>query len=425
MMRLPLRRLLAGALGLGAACSKPAGSVAYDGPFAATVRREMPKLEQGTGLRFKRPPVLETRTRDQVRDFLEKEFTSSRQAKEIDLQGSAYRLLGLLPDTLDLRKLYLDLLTEQVAGYYDPKTKKLYVVDGQPEDMVGITVTHELVHALQDQYINLDSIATTDQPNDRQMAAQAVIEGQAMYEQFAAMMGEGSLASKLPGGWDMVRQQIRENSSSMPRFADAPFVVQEDLIFPYLSGAEYIRAWKNAKKNEAPYGLMPVSTEQVLHPEKRFGATPDQPIGVTLPAPRSGAVVYQNTLGEFETRLFLYQALQDAPIAARGAAGWGGDRYEVVRFATGEGIAWLTVWDTPVDAADFYQITDRAVIKRWAPKTYRKLGESGKLYANVGGRAVRLEAVQVQGKPAVLYVDVPASASTELLDLSKVRLTGN
>ena len=69
--------------------------------------------------------------------------------------ATAYRLLGLLPDTLDLRAFLLDLLTEQVAGYYDPKTKVLYVVDDASAEMRDITITHELMHALQDQHTDL------------------------------------------------------------------------------------------------------------------------------------------------------------------------------------------------------------------------------------------------------------------------------
>ena len=66
--------------------------------------------------------------------------------------------MGLLPDSLDLRKFMLSLLTEQIVGYYDPTTKVLYIVQGASDEMVGVTVSHELVHALQDQYINLDSL---------------------------------------------------------------------------------------------------------------------------------------------------------------------------------------------------------------------------------------------------------------------------
>lgn len=411
------------AAALAAACSRDTPkSVGYDGPFADQVRKLLPKFEASTGLAFTKSPVLEMRTRDEVRGFLEREFETGKQAAQLEVQASAYRLLGLLPDTLDLKQMYLDLLTEQVAGYYDPSVKKLYVVQGQAEELQAVTLSHELVHALQDQHFNLDSVAKSDLPNDRLMATQAVIEGQATYEQLTAMLGEGF---KMPGGWDMIRDQIRDNSQAMPRFSAAPFLVQEDLIFPYLSGAEFMKAFKARFPGQSPFARMPASTEQVLHPAKLFGDTVDAPTLVRLPAPRAGQVAYRNVIGEFETRLFVYQHLQDQATAIRSAAGWDGDEFLLLRFPTGEGLVWLTVWDSAVDAGEFYQVADRSVIARYRPKTFRPQGENGKLYPDLKGRAIRVAAVTVGGRPAVLYVDVPSGVDTDVVDIGKVALSGN
>jgi hypothetical protein len=396
-------------------------SVAYDGPFAPQVRKAIPKIEQGMGLRFRTAPVVEMRSRDEVRGFLEREFESSKQAAQLDVQASAYRLMGLLPDTLDLRRMFLDLLTEQIAGYYDPKVKKLFLVQGQAEELLSITLTHELVHALQDQHFNLDSAGRAEVSNDRLMATQAVVEGQATYEQLATMLGEGF---KMPGGWDMIRDQIRDNSQTMPRFAAAPFLVQEDLIFPYLSGSEYVRAAKQKRPGESPLQRMPESTEQVLHAAKRLSDTVDAPTAVTLPAPRRGQVAYRNVLGEFETRLFVFQHLQDQATAIRAAAGWDGDEFLLLRFPTGEGLVWLSVWDSAVDAGEFYQVADRSVIARFRPKTFRPIGENAKLYPDLKGRAIRVQALTVGGRPAVLYVDLPSGVDTDVVDIGAVKLSG-
>lgn len=417
-------RLLAFGVLCGAtlACGRDrAQSVAYEGPFAPQVRKAIPKLEQGTGLRFKTAPVVEMRSRDEVRGFLEREFESSKQAAQLEVQASAYRLMGLLPDTLDLRKMFLDLLTEQIAGYYDPKVKKLFLVQGQTDELLGITLSHELVHALQDQYFNLDSAGHAEVNNDRLMATQAVVEGQATYEQLAAMLGEGF---KMPGGWDMIRDQIRDNSQTMPRFAAAPFLVQEDLIFPYLSGSEYVRTAKQKRPGESPLSRVPQSTEQVLHPLKRLTDSVDAPTQVTLPRPAQGQIAYRNVLGEFETRLFVYQHLQDQATAIRAAAGWDGDEFLVLRFPTGEGLVWLSVWDSAVDAGEFYQVADRSVIARFRPKTFRPIGENAKLYPDLKGRAIRVQALTVGGRPAVLYVDLPSGVDTDVLDTGAVKLSG-
>src|SRR4029079_13066229 len=176
---------------------------------------------------------------------------------------------------------------EQIIGYYDPKTKVLYIVNGSPPEAASITITHELVHALKDQYISLDSTQKIEGKNDRQSAAQAVFEGQAVYEQIAAMLGANTVAVNLPGGWDRVREMIRENQSSMPVFSAAPLVIQETLIFPYLSGAEFVRNFKERNPGKALYDDMPLSTEQILHPTAYF-AKRDSPPETHLP-PLSGA----------------------------------------------------------------------------------------------------------------------------------------
>ena len=68
------------------------------------------------------------------------------------------------------------------------------------------------------------------------------------------------------------------------------------------------------------------------------------------------------------TRLFLYEHLHDIAAAARGAAGWGGDRYMVVRTAHGDGIAWLTVWDQALDAGEFGDAAKSAIRRRFGPQ---------------------------------------------------------
>ena len=354
-----------------------------------------------------------------MRQYLEKSFDDSRAARELSGMESAYKVLGLLPDTLNLRKLMIDLLTEQIVGYYDPKTKVLYVVSDAPEEYLGVTITHELVHALQDQYINLDSIQSAPVDNDRTSAAQAVIEGEAVFEQIAIMQGN-NLAAGMPGGWEKIRDLIREQSGSMPKFATAPLVVQEEVIFPYLAGADYVRAAKAARPKQAPILDLPVSTEQILHPEKKLQAPPDLPTSITLPAPRNASLVYENTLGEFETKLFLYRHLQDDATAARGASGWDGDRYQVLSTGGGKGIAWVTVWDDATNAGEFYDLMDRVIQRRYNSKEFTRLAD-GKRYDDMG-RSIALRTSTVQGRPAVIYIDVPKDASVDVVDLSKVTL---
>jgi hypothetical protein len=423
MHRLTLRSAaaLVALLSFAAACTSEGG--AYKGPYEREVNLAIPAIEKSAGFPFKRMPKVETRSKDEVRGFLEKKFDESTPALELAGAERAYKLLGLLPDSLDLRKFMLKLLAEQVVGYYDPATKVLYVVDGADKkdggEILRVTISHELVHALQDQYANLDSLEKLHGDNDRQSTMQAVMEGQATYEQLASMVG-GQSALNMPGSWERVRRVIRDAQGTMPIFASAPMLIQETLLFPYLSGAEYVKGFKEKRSGQLPYAPLPQSTEQILHPEK-FLTLEDAPLRLRLPKPNAGSVVYDNDLGEFETRLFLYQHLKDLGVAGQGADGWGGDRYLVVNAGSGAGITWLSLWDTPIDAAQFRDAVERTIERRFG--TTPGSGGSGNTRRfTAKGRTIEVTAAMVLGKAAVLYTDVPAGASTNLIDLAKVTL---
>ena len=385
------------------------GPKAGDGPYAQEVADAVPRIEKATGLKFRTPPRVEVRTKEQVRDFLLAKFDEESPAQELMGEETAYKLFGMLPDSLDLRKFLLAVLTEQVAGYYDPAKKVLYVVQGADEKTVGITITHELVHALQDQYINLDSLqkATTD--NDRVSASQAVIEGQAQFEQLSIMVGGSSNIAMRVGGRDRIREMIRENQSAMPIFATAPMVIQESLLFPYLSGADFIQRFKEQKPGANPLSNPPRSTEQILHTPAYFGTPPDEPSTVTLPAPHGATKVYENDLGEFGTRLLLFQHLKDEQAAPRSAVGWDGDRFVVLKGAAGQGIVWASVWDSTLEAASFSDALIRATTKRTGEAEHMEA--AGGATVRPKGRTITVFPRRINGRAVVIYSDLPNGMS--------------
>ena len=176
---------------------------------------------------------------------------------------------------MNLGDFYVKVLTEQIMGFYDPKTKVLYVVDGAPEEYVGITIMHELVHALQDQYVNLDSLEQPTDNDDRSLAAQAIVEGQATYEQAYIMAGgAGNIAAQLPGGWESMRQTIREMQATQPVFASAPMVIQETLLFPYINGADFVRRFKAREPGKLPLDRHADLDEAA---DARFGVLHEEP----------------------------------------------------------------------------------------------------------------------------------------------------
>ncbi len=391
--------------------------------LARRVAEAVPGIEKATGLKFKTPPRYEARTRDQVREFLLRKLTEENPAQQLANEERALKLFGLIPDTLDLKKLFLSLYTEQIVGFYDPATKTLYVVQDAPKDLLGVTVSHELVHALQDQYIDLDSLYKANQPQaDRQLAVQAVIEGQATYEQMSAMLGgDANIAARLPGGWDKVREMIRDAQGSMPVFATSPTVVQETLIFPYLSGAEFVRRFESERPGQDLLKDLPASTEQLLETKAFFGTPKDDPTIVTLPALRGATSDYDSQMGEFGTRILVYEHVKDQHIAFQAAQGWDGDRYALLRTPQGAGIAWVTVWDTPMDAAEFVDAMAESTLQRYGGTPAKSAAGDVRAYTG-GGRSVAIRNAEIGGRLVVLWVDVPAGASTDVIDLKAVTL---
>jgi hypothetical protein len=412
-------RLLLACLTLCAAACRSREGGSTDSPYAREVADAVPKIETATGLKFKSAPKLEERDKDQVRKFLEDKFNESLPASELAGQQSALRLLGLIPDTMQLRPFLLDLLSEQIVGYYDPRTKVLYVVKGADPTMASVTVTHELIHALQDQYVNLDSIQNLHGDGDRSAAAQAVIEGQAVYEQLRiATNGDWSV---IPGGWSGIRESVRKNSAQMPLFSRAPLYIQETLVFPYLSGADFAKRLEETSPNQQPFTRMPESTEQVMHPRAYESDPPDAPTTVTLPVLRGATRVYDDVFGEFGARIFLFDHLRDQAAAVRGANGWDGDRLMVVRTPKGEGLVWCTLWDSALDAGEFGDLVKSSINRRFGNQRER-LVPGGTEFSGTA-RTIRVTGGEIAGRSYVLYVDVPAGASADLVDVGGIRLT--
>jgi hypothetical protein len=144
---------------------------------------------------------------------------------------------------------------------------------------------------------------------------------------------------------------------------------------------------------------------------------------------RGGAkTIYENDLGEFETRLFLYEHTRDQALAIRAAAGWGGDRYAFVSLpGGGDGLVWATAWDTPLDAAEFVDALEIALPRRYAGLK-RRPGPNGPGLGpprrfEGGGRVVEVRDVTVDGRPVVLLTDVPAGIAPVLVDPARIRLS--
>lgn len=362
----------------------------------------LPRLQELAGLRALSPIKVGYKTRAQVRQYVLRQLDKDEPPGELRGEQATYAVLGLIPDTLQLRPLLVDLYTEQVGGYYDPDEKTFYTVEGTPAAALKTVLAHELVHALQDQHTDLDSLVARKRGNDRQEAAQAAIEGQATAVMFAwaaeQAAGRQLGPGELPDLAARLRPALELQNSQFPVYSRAPRIIQRTLIFPYIGGASFVQAlWAKRGAFVAPLdSLMPQSTEQILSPQ-RFLDTLDVPTELTLgptPAP-AWATVYENTLGEFETTIFLQQHLG----AAATATGWDGDRFRVLS-APGGGYAlvWYSVWDDAASADAFADAYRRTLPRRPT-------------------RRAAVERVELDGRPVVRVVDVPARISPDAVPL--------
>jgi hypothetical protein len=384
--------LLAGSLCsalLLCACRGEAQNSANEAALARLVDSLRGPVERATGLKFTRTPRSAMRTRDQVRQYLIRKLDQELPPARLRGLEQAYRLFGLLPDTLQLRSLLVDLYTEQVAGYYDPDSATLFGVSGAERGQLRLVLAHELVHALQGQHMALDSILRDISNNDRLTAAQAVLEGQATLASIEVLAPAQDVTQN-PEFWELYREQVRQQQASMPVFARAPLIVREALIFPYLQGAEFMHWWETSPlADTVPYGRrMPASTEQILHPERYQRG--DMPVALGFRP--GGDVAYEDVLGESEIRVLIAALAGSDEVQTVVPLGWGGDRYRVYGDSRSDhpALVWYVVWDDPVSRERFLKGSAAALRKTNRP-----------------GYRAALDTVSVGTRAATRYVLAP------------------
>ncbi len=260
---------------------------------------------------------------------------------------ASYALLGLVEPGLDLRDLLLSVYLEQVAGYYEPDSTALFLVDDQPEEMLEPVLVHELVHALQDQHRSLDSLTAPERGNDARSAAMAAIEGHAtvVATEWAMSRARGRdvKLEELPNFDALAEVALAEVASRYPRLAEAPTVVREALLYPYLKGAQFVvDVWRETEIRSSPLGPhLPVSTEQVFDPSRLLSFPADLPVRLAF---ERRAPVFQDNLGYLEMGVLL-EAWGGDPASRAFSKGWAGDQYGLYRTDDAWTLRWVILWD--------------------------------------------------------------------------------
>ncbi len=330
--------LTATATGQQAAPAPPAP--ADNAEFLRTADEIMAEMSRILGLPAKESLRKSIRSREQIREYLISQFRSQKDAAKRYADQKTLEKFGLLPRGFELEKFLVALLTEQIAGLYDPKSNEFFIADWLGMTEQKLVMAHELVHALHDQHYQIESWLNAAKPNDDALLARdAVLEGSAiaaMFDYVFASMGQSRDVRSLPDVGKLIRLQMAAEFKSNPMFASAPLYIREALLFPYVHGASFTQRVLKGGAGWAELGRVfrdpPVSTQQVLHPELyQEGSTPAP---VTLPPllpllPRGWKELDQNILGEFGLSLVLWELLGEEN-ARQLAPAWAGDRYALL-----------------------------------------------------------------------------------------------
>jgi hypothetical protein len=310
-------------------------------------------------------------TRDEMVVYLTELIGRDLDDETVWREMHFYVAFDFLPADTDLRQVYIDLYSAQVAGLYDSETQMMHVLllsgkelgDSLPL-LEQITYVHEYVHALQDQHFDLESLGIdveTDRDNiDALLGVLGLIEGDATFvmNQFTTELVQ---EDPLKAGLQIVFQGVEAGGLSFP--AGTPDILEAELLYPYTAGAKFVGTLYKAggwRRVDAAYtDQLPQSSEHILHPELYLSE--ESPLVVTLTDETAlgdnWEPILDRTLGEFYLRQYLLTQLPRNE-AKQAAAGWGGDRYHLYYNAETDQRAWVLkiVWDTTDDAEEFAEV---------------------------------------------------------------------
>jgi hypothetical protein len=329
-------------------------------------------------LEVKHPVKSALKTRDEIEASVMRDLDESTPPEEFEASQKTLVKMGLIRKDFQLREFIVKLLREQVAGFYEPKSKEFYLAAWLPLSEQKKVMAHELVHALQDQHFNLRRFEKWPKgDSDAELAAHALVEGEATLvmiqydlEQSGLrgidMTRLGSLTDRLSEG------DANADDPNYPVLSSAPNVLRENLQFPYVYGAGFAQAvlkegsWRGL---DNVYQQLPASTEQIIHPDKYLAR--DNPVKIEMPALASilGRAWKQSDAdvnGEFGYQVMLGEFIPRA-VARAAATGWGGDRYAFYENkASGEStLVQYTTWDTAGDAKEFFDAYSQRTEKRY------------------------------------------------------------
>ena len=380
-------------------------------------------------------------TRDEVVTYLEKNMAEDKDAQRLRRSELVLKKFGLLPPDFNLQDFLVKLLREQVAGYYDPKTKTVNLLDWIGPEQQRPVMAHELTHALQDQSFGLDKwmkrgdvdLDEKKNPTSEDMekdelseARQAVVEGQAMIVLVDYMLeptGQSLLSS--PQLANALKEGMLVGTSDSPAFQNAPIFLKEALTFPYRYGLDFetelLRSGGKQKAFAAAFANPPQSTRQIMEPKTYLAG--EHLEAMRLPNFKDDFKDYDRfdigAIGEFDVAILVDQY---AGVETSHAIypHWRGGYYYAVR-PKGDpsaplALLYVSRWSDASTAAKFAAIYANALAKRYkrvheTPEQGTKISDPPNLENLTGSHSWLTE----QG-PVVIAVQNETVLITESLD---------
>jgi hypothetical protein len=347
-------------------------------------------------------------TRDKVNAELRKKFDEDKSEKRMERSELVLKKFGLLDRDFQLRPFLLSLLTEQIAGFYDNKTKTMNLLDWVPIDQQKPVMAHELTHALQDQKVGLtkwedpepDSVAknvTEDMEHihtdETGTAREAVLEGQAMVS-FADYMLKptGKTLKDVP----QVGEQLENGAGDMsdsPVLARAPLILQESLLFPYTAGLSFEQAvLVKTSTSKAFAGVLdapPNSSAEIMHPDQYLEHVPEPVLVLPDIHPvleSAGYTPYDvGVMGELDVRMTA-ELFGGKPLAEALAPAWdGGIYYAAQRKSASDAdrqttksiaMLYLSRWKNADSARSFFHVFEEQLPRQYDSLTRRQKDET-------------------------------------------------
>jgi hypothetical protein len=329
---------------------KPAGDVPVD------IAEVEAQVEQTRGLDFERPVAAESVTPEQIQRRLLKYFEETVPEDQNARRSLAWQAIGVIPAGTDITEAMRAFVSGQVVGYYDPANQALvYIGQSELTTTSRYILAHELTHALDDQHFDLTRLDPLSARCDDEafMAGLGAVEGNAQFVATQVVIRFRDPDEEFGGTGD-------GSTAGVP-----PFIVQTQL-WPYEDGARFIdQLDRRGGQEEVDAALtrFPVSTEQVIHPDRYPNDTP-QPVDVPDLArrlPGTWEDLDVMIVGEAWLRIMLELKL-DGEIADRAAAGWDGGLYRAWTDGNRVAVVLKTVWDTTEDARAFAE-----ALRSWIP----------------------------------------------------------